>query len=87
MCVVGAQPIWKELAPRMSAFSWASWRPSKAAGWRWDGTVSRHDFDCANRPVVGVNYPPVEAYVAASLCCPQTREQKEPPEPNRPKCR
>jgi GNAT superfamily N-acetyltransferase len=22
------------------------------AGWRWDGTVSHHDFDCANRPVV-----------------------------------
>lgn len=21
------------------------------AGWRWDGTVSRHDFDCANEPV------------------------------------
>jgi GNAT superfamily N-acetyltransferase len=22
------------------------------AGWRWDGAVSQHDFDCANRPVV-----------------------------------
>jgi L-amino acid N-acyltransferase YncA len=22
------------------------------AGWAWDGTVSRHDFDCANEPVV-----------------------------------
>jgi L-amino acid N-acyltransferase YncA len=22
------------------------------AGWRWDGTVSQHDFDCANLPVV-----------------------------------
>lgn len=22
------------------------------AGWRWDGTVSQHDFECANRPVV-----------------------------------
>ena len=22
------------------------------AGWRWDGTVDRHDFDCANEPVV-----------------------------------
>jgi L-amino acid N-acyltransferase YncA len=22
------------------------------AGWRWDGTVSRHDFDCANEPIV-----------------------------------
>jgi ribosomal protein S18 acetylase RimI-like enzyme len=22
------------------------------AGWRWDGTVSRHDFDCANEPVL-----------------------------------
>jgi GNAT superfamily N-acetyltransferase len=24
----------------------------EVAGWRWDGTVSRHDFDCANEPVV-----------------------------------
>ena len=22
------------------------------AGWAWDGTVDRHDFDCANEPVV-----------------------------------
>jgi ribosomal protein S18 acetylase RimI-like enzyme len=22
------------------------------AGWRWDGTTSRHDFDCANEPVL-----------------------------------
>jgi GNAT superfamily N-acetyltransferase len=22
------------------------------AGWAWDGAVSRHDFDCANEPVV-----------------------------------
>jgi GNAT superfamily N-acetyltransferase len=22
------------------------------AGWSWDGAVSRHDFDCANEPVV-----------------------------------
>jgi len=22
------------------------------AGWTWDGTVDRHDFDCANEPVV-----------------------------------
>jgi GNAT superfamily N-acetyltransferase len=22
------------------------------AGWAWDGTVSRHDFDCANEPIV-----------------------------------
>jgi ribosomal protein S18 acetylase RimI-like enzyme len=22
------------------------------AGWSWDGTVDRHDFDCANEPVV-----------------------------------
>jgi L-amino acid N-acyltransferase YncA len=22
------------------------------SGWAWDGTVSRHDFDCANEPVV-----------------------------------
>ena len=43
-------------------------------------------YSCANRPFVGAPYPPVESYVAASLCCPQTREQKEPPEPNRPRC-
>lgn len=43
-------------------------------------------YGCPNRPFVGVNYPPVEGYVVASLCCPQTREQKEPPEPKRPKC-
>jgi GNAT superfamily N-acetyltransferase len=22
------------------------------AGWKWDGTVSHHDFDCANEPIV-----------------------------------
>ena len=22
------------------------------AGWRWDGTVSEHQFECANRPIV-----------------------------------
>ena len=22
------------------------------AGWAWDGTVDRHDFDCANEPIV-----------------------------------
>ncbi|HET7481417.1 MAG TPA: cupredoxin domain-containing protein [Actinomycetota bacterium] len=43
-------------------------------------------YACANRPFVGVPYPPVQAYVVASLCCPQTREQKEPPEPKRPDC-
>jgi plastocyanin len=43
-------------------------------------------FACANRPFVGTPYPPVSAFVAASLCCPDTREQKEPPEPNRPDC-
>ena len=43
-------------------------------------------YACANRPFAGVPYPPVSTYAAASLCCPQTREQKEPPEPNRPKC-
>jgi hypothetical protein len=43
-------------------------------------------YACANRPFTGVPYGPVSAYVAASLCCPQTREQKEPPEPKRPFC-
>jgi plastocyanin len=43
-------------------------------------------YACAARPFVGAPYPPVQAYVVASLCCPQTREQKEPPEPKRPRC-
>lgn len=43
-------------------------------------------YACANRPFVGAHYAPVSGYVTASLCCPQTREQKEPPEPNRPRC-
>jgi len=43
-------------------------------------------YGCDKRPFVGVNYPPVTAYAAASLCCPETREQKEPPEPKRPRC-
>ncbi|MBW3595434.1 MAG: right-handed parallel beta-helix repeat-containing protein [Actinobacteria bacterium] len=43
-------------------------------------------YACENRPFVGVPYPPVSAYAAASLCCPDTREQKEPPEPKRPRC-
>ena len=43
-------------------------------------------YACANRPFTGVPYPPVSGYVASSLCCPQTRETKEPPEPKRPKC-
>ncbi|MDQ3940721.1 MAG: plastocyanin/azurin family copper-binding protein [Actinomycetota bacterium] len=43
-------------------------------------------YACANRPFAGAPYPPVQAHVAASLCCPETREQKEPPEPRRPRC-
>ena len=43
-------------------------------------------YACANRPFTGVPFPVVTAHVSASLCCPQTREQKEPPEPNRPSC-
>lgn len=43
-------------------------------------------YACANRPFAGVPYPPVSSFVVASLCCSQTREQKEPPEPNRPEC-
>ena len=43
-------------------------------------------YACENRPFAGVPYPPVTAYAAESLCCPQTREQKDPPYPKRPKC-
>ena len=43
-------------------------------------------YGCHMKPFVGVNYAPVTSYAVASLCCPQTREQKEPPEPKRPRC-
>lgn len=43
-------------------------------------------YACANRPFVGAPFAPVSGHVAASLCCAETREQKEPPEPKRPYC-
>ena len=43
-------------------------------------------YGCDKKPFVGVNYAPVTAYAVASLCCPETREQKDPPYPNRPRC-
>jgi plastocyanin len=43
-------------------------------------------YACANRPFVGAPYPPVQADIAASLAGVATREQKEPPEPDRPRC-
>ena len=43
-------------------------------------------YACANRPFPGVPYPPVQAYLAESVSNSQTRDQKEPPEPKRPKC-
>jgi plastocyanin len=43
-------------------------------------------YSCANRPFVGAPYPPVEQDLATSLTYVETREQKEPPEPKRPRC-
>ncbi|MFN2389721.1 MAG: NosD domain-containing protein [Actinomycetota bacterium] len=43
-------------------------------------------FACANRPFVGAPFPPVQADLAVSLTAVATRPQKEPPEPNRPRC-
>ncbi|MDQ3964659.1 MAG: right-handed parallel beta-helix repeat-containing protein [Actinomycetota bacterium] len=43
-------------------------------------------YDCANRPYPGVPYAPVQAYLAEHAPTSQTREHKEPPEPNRPHC-
>ncbi|MDP9068109.1 MAG: plastocyanin/azurin family copper-binding protein [Actinomycetota bacterium] len=43
-------------------------------------------YACPNRPFVGVPFPPVQADVAAAVANSQTREQEEPPEPDRPRC-
>lgn len=43
-------------------------------------------YACSNRPFVGAPQPIVQADVAASLTAVATREQEEPPEPNRPRC-
>ena len=57
---------------------------------RFEGESGPPDIEtvyaCANRPFPGVPYPPVQAYLAESITNSQTREQKEPPEPKRPKC-
>ena len=43
-------------------------------------------YDCANRPFPGVPYGPVQSDVVSAIALGYTREQKEPPEPKRPKC-
>lgn len=43
-------------------------------------------YSCPDRPNAGAAYPPVQADVAASVTSSQTREQIEPPEPDRPRC-
>lgn len=43
-------------------------------------------YACKNRPFVGVPWAPTTADVVASVPTSQTREQKEPPEPKRPRC-
>lgn len=57
---------------------------------RFEGDTGPPDIEtvyaCANRPYPGVPYPPVQAYLAESITNSQTRDQKEPPEPKRPKC-
>ncbi len=43
-------------------------------------------YPCDPRTAVGIPYGPVQAYLAESVSNSQTREQEEPPEPNRPSC-
>lgn len=43
-------------------------------------------YHCSARPFPNAPFGPVGAEVAAQLSNSQTREQKEPPEPNRPSC-
>jgi hypothetical protein len=43
-------------------------------------------YSCPARPNVGVPFAPVQADVAANATNTQTREQIEPPEPDRPRC-
>lgn len=43
-------------------------------------------YHCSARPFPNAPFGPVGAEVAAQLGNSQTREQKEPPEPNRPRC-
>ena len=43
-------------------------------------------YACANRPFTGTPFPPVSAHLAEEATNSQTREQEEPPEPDRPRC-
>ncbi|MEA2475829.1 MAG: hypothetical protein QOF16_528 [Actinomycetota bacterium] len=43
-------------------------------------------YACKNRPFAGAPFPPVQADVAASLATANTRPQKDPPDPRRPRC-
>ena len=43
-------------------------------------------YPCPNRPFANAPFGPVGADVAAQVPTAQTREQKEPPEPKRPRC-
>jgi parallel beta-helix repeat protein len=43
-------------------------------------------YHCDDRPFTNASYGPVLADVAAQTSNTQTREQKEPPEPDRPSC-
>lgn len=43
-------------------------------------------YSCPDRPNVGIPFAPVQADVAANMANTQTREQMEPPEPDRPSC-
>ena len=43
-------------------------------------------YKCGNRSIVGIPWAPTLADVVTSVPTSQTREQKEPPEPKRPRC-
>lgn len=43
-------------------------------------------YACDRRPFPGVHYAPVTAHLAMSATNSHTRDQKEPPEPDRPRC-
>ncbi len=43
-------------------------------------------YDCADRPFTNSSYAPVAEDVAAAIAASETREQKEPPDPSRPRC-
>lgn len=61
------------------------------AGNHFEGETGPPDIEtvyaCENRPFAGVPYPPVIAHLAAAVAAGNdSREQKEPPEPQRPRC-